>query len=181
MIILSTLTFVIITCYTIRRRHINKSAVDNPTYDDKKKSTLKQYAFPVNRNPSYSGRNSLSLKVKRVNVISEHVYEICYDPYEYIEPVSMANKTANSFPVKTDRLTKISAIYEVPFAFTLNEVNNSKSSNKPSSGVNNLYLTTSSLIQPPPVSPGYDVPVCPNVLFDKASLEENEKTWLGLQ
>ena len=173
-IIISTLTFVVMVCYTIRRRHTNKSTINNPTYEEKRKSTLKQYAFPVTRNPSYSGRNSLSLdycKMKRANVISEHVYESCYDPYEYLEPVSLADKTVNSLPVKTSRLTKQSAIYEIPFAFTLNEIKKS-----PSLGVNNLYLTASALMQPPPVSPGYEVPVCPNVPSNaKDSLEESAR------
>ena len=172
-IIIGTLIFAILMCHTIKRRQKNKIAVENPTYDtDKKRSLSNQFQF--NRNPSYSTA-TLDYHKLRKKVISEHFYESCYDPYEYLEPAKLTINDipiVNSLPVKSSN--KISAIYEIPFALSLDQTTDTI---KRPCSINNLYLTTSNLVQPVPVSPGYDVPVCPDVPKEKGkeSLEESTK------
>ncbi len=174
-IIIGTLIFAIMMYYTVKRRQKSKIAVENPTYDaDKRRSLSNQYNFQFNRNPSYSPA-TLDYHKLRKKVISEHVYESCYDPYEYLEPVKLTINDipiVNSLPVKSSN--KVSAIYEIPFVLSLDQT---ADTSKRRCSVNNLYLTTSSLVQPVPVSPGYDVPVCPDVPEEKGkeSLEESAR------
>ena len=178
-IIIGTVIFVALMCSTIRRRERSEDTVENPNYDAKRKSTSNDYAFPLNRNPSYSA-DSIDYRRMRQKVISEHIYESCCDPYEYMEPVSLASKTASSMPISaSNRLTAVSDIYEIPFAFTMNvcpQEKNTKKKVTTSTRGSHQYLTPLPLThQPAPVSPGYDVPVCPDAPEERDTFEESAR------
>lgn len=174
-IIIGILVFVLLMCYTVHRRSIirnkNSNRNNNKT-DDKRKSIMSQLGFPVSRNPSYSSTTlSTRSKAARSRAVSEHVYESCYDPYEYMGPACLEENLPEIVCKPATRLSS-SDIYEVPFGNTLPSRSTCA---PPPYGINNLYVATATVHQPP-VSPGYEVPVCPPDAIQKhLSFEESVK------
>lgn len=189
-IIIGTVIFMILMCYTVQRRLSLKSSAAEAK-DKCRMSTMSQIGFPVCRNPSYS---SATLNTYRGvsgrstnRAVSEHLYESCYDPYEYMNPaIELEPAVKCSSGPRKSRLSS-SDIYEIPFGTlpacyrpppTLNHTSHTLPSrpvyNDGNGAVNNLYVATVNGWQPSatPLSPGYEAPMC-HVEGRQQGLEES--------
>ena len=164
-----TLSFVISMCIKTRMKYKQKG-VDNPIYNVYSKYGTKGNAYcppsiVLSNNPAYNMELSSTVSFPHLNgrIVSEHMYETCYDPYDYLEPISTVakSKIISNF----DTRERVSAIYEVP-----SHVINSGSPDHLSQ--EQEYLTPCNISQSIPISPGYEVPNM-NLPFNALGDEES--------
>ena len=164
-----TLSFVISMCIKTRKKYKQKG-VDNPIYNAHSKYGTKGNAYcppsiVLSNNPAYNMELSSTISFPHLNgrIVSEHMYETCYDPYDYLEPISTVAKS--NIISNFDTRERVSAIYEVP-----SHVINSGSTDHLSQ--EQEYLTPCNISQSIPISPGYEVPIM-NLPFNALGDEES--------
>ena len=166
-----TLSFVISVCIKTRKKYKQKG-VDNPIYNVYSKYGTKGNAYcppsiVLSNNPAYNMELSSTISFPHLNgrIVSEHMYETCYDPYDYLEPISTVakSKIISNF----DTRERVSAIYEVP-----SHVTNSGSTDNLSQ--EQEYLAPCNISQSIPISPGYEVP---NINLSFSALGDEESRY----